>query len=812
MLKWLRKALPQAATTTPEEQAAEQQRRGNALLDEGKLDEAVLCYRSATELSPNAERFVNLGYALMELGRTDEARAALEQSASLDPALFDAAYMLGTLARAEGSGTAAVRHFRQALALQPDSEMVLRDLCLALVQGGDAEGARQTAEQGITRHPQLPDFHFLLGNILAGLKKPEDAVASYRRALALMPDYPEAHCNMALTLQALGRNDEAMASYRQAIAMRPAYSQALCGLAGMLTDTGGYQEAARLCREALAANVDDPEAHNNLGNALLAMGRNEDAASHYRRAIALNEAQAQPHNNLGLALIAMEKPELAVPSIRRALEIDPDYASAHNNLGNALQKINLLEEAVVHYERAVALQPDFAKAHYNYAVALNAQGHHALAVARWRRTLELDPGYLDAWCGILFVLSYSRDCTPQQYLQEARGYGRATLAIAKPYTQWKVRRAPLRADEPLRVGFISGDMRQHPVGFFLEGVVKHIDPARVTLVAYSTNPIEDQVTARIKPHFSAWHLLVGVSDKAAAEKICADGIHILVDLAGLTALNRLPLFAWRAAPVQATWLGFFATTGIPGVDYFVADPTGVPEGHRDDFSETVSYMPYTRLCFTEPQGGDKTRPNELPALANGHITFGCYQNMTKLNDGVLALWARVFKALPTARLRHMSKQMADKASRELLAQRMEQAGIPQDRVQLLESVGREAYFLAHHEVDVMLDTYPYGGGTTTCESLWMGVPTITLAGPTLLSRQGASLLTSAGLADWVAETEDDYVARVVAHCSDLQALATLRSRLREQALASPLFDGKRFAADLEEVFHGMWREKGARPD
>ncbi|RYF31314.1 MAG: hypothetical protein EOO23_02935, partial [Comamonadaceae bacterium] len=283
----------------------------------------------------------------------------------------------------------------------------------------------------------------------------------------------------------------------------------------------------------------------------------------------------------------------------------------------------------------------------------------------------------------------------------------------------------------------------------------------------------------------------------------------LVDLAGHTAHNRLPLFSWRPAPVQATWLGFFASTGVPEIDFVIADETGVPAAHTKNFSEAVRYLPDTRLCFTAPGSDSDIQPGPLPALANGHVTFGCFQNMTKLNDGVLALWGKVFSALPDAKLRLQSKQMGDAALRGEMRDRLARHGIDPSRVMLTGPSSRSVYLAAHQEVDVMLDSFPYGGGTTTCESLWMGVPTITLAGDTMLSRQGASLLTCAGLADWVAGSEENYVERVQAHCADLPRLAALRDGLRAQVLASPLFDAPRFAGHLQDLLQSLWQERGA---
>ena len=282
-------------------------------------------------------------------------------------------------------------------------------------------------------------------------------------------------------------------------------------------------------------------------------------------------------------------------------------------------------------------------------------------------------------------------------------------------------------------------------------------------------------------------------------------MHLLLDLSGHTAANRLPVFAWKPAPVLVSWLGYFATTGLVEMDYLVADRIGVPDAAQGQFSEEIFYLPDTRLCFTAPPAAPS--PNAPPALANGFITFGSFQHMPKINDNVLAAWARILSALPTARLRLQSRSLGLPAVQQQLAQRMARAGLDPARVRMSPPGDRAAYLGAHAEIDVILDTFPYPGGTTTCEALWMGVPTLTLAGDRLLSRQGASMLAVAGLPDWVATSVDDYVAKAIDLSEDVTALARLRGTLRPRVLASPLFDAPRFAAHFADALWKMWQQK-----
>jgi protein O-GlcNAc transferase len=351
---------------------------------------------------------------------------------------------------------------------------------------------------------------------------------------------------------------------------------------------------------------------------------------------------------------------------------------------------------------------------------------------------------------------------------------------------------------------VSGDLYQHVVGFFLEGLLSHLDPARIELIAYPAHHKEDELTARIKPFFSAWKPLVGLSDEDAARLIHADGVHVLLDLSGHTAHNRLPVFAWKPAPVQATWLGLPATTGVAQIDYVLGDPHAIPAEYDSHFTETVWRLPESYLCLTVPASPVKVGP--LPALSAGQVTFGSFNNLTKMNDAVVAVWARILQSVPGSRLLLKTKQLSEPAVCDKTLQRFAACGIAPERLLLSKTVvSRDDHLAAYNKVDIALDTFPYPGVTTSAEALWMGVPVLSLQGDRFLSRTAGSIAHNAGLPDWVAADEDDYVAKAVAFSTDLQRLAKLRAGLRQQVLASPLFDAPRFARNFEDALWGMWQ-------
>ena len=693
--------------------------------------------------------------------------------------------------------------YRKILSAEPNHAAALNFRGLLAYQTGESNLAVELISKALRAMPDYVDAHSNLGVILNDQGKLEEAIASFLRALALKPDYAEVHSNLGNAYKDLGKLDYAVLSFRKAIALKPNSAELYFNLGNVLRDQGKLDEALACFRQALALRPNYVDAYMNLGSILKGQGRLEESVASYRQVLALDQGNAAAYYNLGNVLKIQGKREEAVESYRRSLVLDPDSADAHYNLGNVLRDQGKLEVAVASYRRALALKPDYAEVHNDLGVVFNEQGRLDEAIDSFRQALAVKPDHAIMHSNLLTCLNYLPEKSPFSYLDEARRYGKiAAGKVRVRFSDWNCNARP----ERLRIGMVSGDFRNHPVGYFLENVLVNINPARIDLVAYPTYHLEDDLTERIRSIFAAWKPLVGMNDAAAANLIHTDGPHILLDLSGHTRHNRLPVFAWKPAPVQATWLGYFASTGISEMDYLVADPVSVPASQQEQFTEKVWYLPDTRMCFSIPALSEDLAPGPLPALGSGFITFGCFQHLSKINDEVLTVWSRILKALPQARLRLQTFLLDSLEIQEQLKQRLVLSGIGLQQVRFEKQVSRLDYLKAHAQIDIILDTFPFSGGTTTCEALWMGVPTVTLAGNRMLARQGASLLACAGLTGWIAESDDEYVTKAIAHATDLDNLARLRAGLRQQVLASPLFDGSRFAKNFEAALWGMWRQ------
>jgi protein O-GlcNAc transferase len=424
------------------------------------------------------------------------------------------------------------------------------------------------------------------------------------------------------------------------------------------------------------------------------------------------------------------------------------------------------------------------------------------AVASYHKALAIKPDYADAHSNFIFLYSYILDHPIIDLRDEASRYDKLVSAKARPISNHPNIKNP---DRRLRIGMVSGDFKQHAVGHFLTGVLSEINTEHVELFAYSTSSMEDDLTVKIKTCVYKFQKVVGISDEQLSKDIMEDGIDILIDLSGHTGRNRLPLFAWKPAPIQVTWLGYGGTTGIEAMDYVLCDSLVLPPSDEAHFIEKPWRLPDIWVCFSPPKFDIEV--GTLPALANSHITFGSFNNLTKISDKAVECWARILKAVPDSRLLLKNNQLNDTSIQEATRTRFEAHGINPLRIILKSHViDKKEHFLTYQEMDISLDTFPYSGGTTTIEAIWMGTPVVTLKGDRFISHLGESILHNVELADWIADTTDDYVEKAVASASDLEKLSYLRESLRDQLIISPVCDATRFAGNLEDAFRGMWKE------
>jgi protein O-GlcNAc transferase len=571
-----------------------------------------------------------------------------------------------------------------------------------------------------------------------------------------------------------------------------------------LCDHGRVREGAARFEQAIALDGEYADAYNNLGNALSVLGRMPEAIACYRRALALQPDNATVHNNLGNTLARIGQAEEAVAHYRRALAARPDNAQMHNNLGNTLATLGRVREAIGHYEQAIALKPDDAEVHGNLANALSAFGRADEAFERFERALALTPDNNATYSNLLLVMNASARFDAENVFAAHRRYAeRFETPLVASWPQHANERSP---DRPLRIGYVSSDLRTHSIAWFIEPVLANHDRERFQVYAYHGHEVEDEVSRRLRAYVTEWRTLVGLSDEEVARGIREDGIDILVDLNGHTAMNRLLVFARKPAPVQVTWLGYPNTSGLAAMDYRLTDRFADPEGMTERYhTETLWRLPESFSCYRPPDAAPEV--GALPCVESGAVTFGSFNNRAKIGPEVVALWASVLHGVPGSRLMLKGKGYDDESVQAALREAFRDHGIGSERLQLHGGHDTHAEHLRrYHEIDIALDPFPYNGTTTTCDALWMGVPVVTLEGHAHVSRVGVSLLNHLGLSEWIANSAQGYVEIAARWAADAPRLAALRRQLRARMTGSPLTDARTFTRHLESSYRSMWRQ------
>lgn len=634
----------------------------------------------------------------------------------------------------------------------------LRDALAA----GDMAAAAAHAEAALAETPQDILLRARLGSIQVALGRPDDAVANLRRAVEAAPGQGVLWNEYGVALSAAGADGEAEAALRRALELAP----------------------------------DIPQIHNNHGNALRARGDYDGAVAGYRAALDRNPDYHEARANLGVAFQEAGDAAAAIDCFEAVLTARPEDGATRTHLGTALAARGRLVEAEAAHRKAIELRPDLADAHNNLGIVLKDLGRLDEARASYEAALDLNPNDAGMHSNLLMCLCYDPKVGAAETVAMHRDWAarHAPERPVEPFPEWE--------EGPLRIGYLSPDLRDHSVAFFVDSLFAHHDPDRVAVHCYSDTARPDAVTDRLRAHVPHWRDVFADDDEALYRRIRDDRIQVLVDLAGHTANNRLPVFARRAAPVQATWLGYGMTTGLPQMDYLLSDDWVDPEGEPDAWcTEAIVRLPSGFMCYTPPAEAP------LPARTAGRpVTFGSFNNLSKANDDVVALWARVLDAVPDSRLLLKSRQLGDPQVADAMRAGFETHGVSGDRLQFIgRTETRADHFALYGAVDVALDTFPYNGATTTCEALWMGTPVVSLVGDRHVGRFGVTFLARAGFPGWIAETPDDYVSAAASLAADRPDPVTVRNTVA----GSVLVDGARAARDLEDAFLAVWRRRQA---
>ncbi len=775
--------------------------------------------------------------AAQQRGEVDLASHLFEQVLAGDPTHPDALHFLGLMRHRADKSSAALKMVEESIRAAPKNPHFLSNLGAIYAESGDRENAMRCYRKALSILPSLAEAQNNLGNLYLAANNPASALVCFRKAAACKQGYIEPIRGIGAALRAQGKKTEARQHLEAAIKTNPYDAALLLDMGSMLFEAGEKQAAIDLYKIASASNPGAVTAQMAYANALRDSEQFTEAELAYRQVLALdpnniealcyfadllrrrkmlpeasgilagavNSASDNPitHFFLGAVYLDQEKHAEAAACFQRAIDLNPRWEVAFHNQGTAFALSGDHIKARQAYQNALAISPGYVLPQLGISSSLILEGDIENAIVALRKTIALDPDYYGTYMGLHMALQYSDQTSPQALLD-------AHLAFADRFEGPHISAWPDHSkthtntsDRRLRIGYVSGDFYNHSVAYFIEPILEKHNKEKFEIFCYSNSLMHDAFTDRIQKHADHWAVCAEWTDEELSNRIQADKIDILLDLSGHTAHNRLRTFARKPAPVQATWIGYPGTTGLKAMDYRITDDLLDPVGVTDSsHTEKLFRLDRRPATFRPPVANVPINPL-VPALRSGTFTFASLNSPAKTSRHSILLWARILNALPNTRM--IIGNADAPAYVDRLKQTFAEFGIGEDRLSLHPRVPTDQFLAMHNEIDICLDTFPYNGGTTTTLSIWMGVPTITLAGVTTASRCGTATMSQLGLKDFIAKTDDEYVACAQHFANDLPALSTLRTSMRE-ILETSIYDATLATASLENALLDMWAQ------
>ncbi|MGD0105803.1 MAG: tetratricopeptide repeat protein [Rhodopila sp.] len=743
------------------------------------------------------------GIAMLADGRFQDALVPLRMAMALGDATPSTILNLAIAEDRSGSSDHARRLMRRVAARLPDWDEPVVRLAESLRAAGDYPAAEEAYRQVLSLNPRRIEALIALSGLLLKREKADEARDLLIYCCGIVPDNAEAWNTLGLALRMSGAPSQALSAFVRAQGLSP--DSLDYALNGAHVAQEAREADAELARLSVACDQNPLNLALQVGRGTLLdlMGRRIEAIDVLEAATELAPKAQAPLWHLGrmLARSNANRTRQAEAVLRRVFAMDPDNAEVGNHLATVLIRLHRHAEARSILQDIIDRHGQHSSVMCNLAVAALCLGLQDGAAASALDAIRLDPNAVLPRRTLCNVLPYHADTTGTSLLAAMRECSAVLPRSSQPALANRV-----DPDRPLVVGLLSGSLKSHPVGWLTVAGFETLDAEQFSLICLAQETLpKDPITRRFRAAAREWVEVDSMADAALLEAARSRNIDILIDLGGYGDGGRMIPCANRLAPVQIKWVGMQShSSGLAEMDWFLTDRWETPDGFEPFYSEKLLRLPDGYVCYSPPPHAPDVV--ELPALSNRFITFGCFNNLAKITPRVIETWAAILRQIPTARLILKTHQLSDGPTADGFRAAFTALGIAGDRIELRGSSGHRAFMGQYGHVDIVLDPFPYSGGLTTCEALWMGVPTITLPGEIFASRHSASHMSNAGLSDWVASSTEDYIAQAVARTADVPALAALRARLRDQVRLSPLTDAPRFGRNLGAALRRAWRD------
>ena len=728
----------------------------------------------------------------------------------LDPIIPN---LVGTLYQTSGKGEAAIISFKQAIKLKPDFYQAYYNMGISLKDFERHQDAIDANKRATELNPDYVAAHANMGLSLHALKRFEEAIISFEKSIKLNPNFYHVHENLANTLQEIDRCDEAIISYIKAIKLKPDRDVTHFSLGDALAKVDNHEGAIGSYIKGLNINPDNSRAHLMLGFLLSEQNRTEEAIASFHKSIELEPDYSESHLYLGKQLTKGRRYDEAIACFEKSIKLNSVNDLVYYDLGYALLQADRLHEAHINFEEALKLNPDYSDIHMQMATVFYNLRKYEKAVSSYNKGIKT---YIES-------KDFGRFSQPFFNLSILKGLGSNTEKMAlncqEELTQIYNKQIENCRDfifeeyeskslsKKLRIGMVSGDLFKHPVGFFLKPLMQYLDKEEYEIYIFSSlqvknkyknvdDKLEDDLTQELKSYAHEWFAIADMDNAQAASLIHEKNIDVLIDLSGHTTRNRLPVFSYRPAPVQALWLGFWDSTGLKEIDYIIGDPYLLPEDVNQNFTEKVVHLEDCWICYEPPNIDVSISPT--PAIKNEYITFGCFQKHQKVTKHANMVWSEILKQVPGSKiLFKFNQEVID--TRTMILQDFMDNNIDASRIIFQDPSPREKYFISYNDIDIALDTFPYPGLTVACDTLWMGVPIITKKGNSFLSNLGYTVAMNSDHREFCASDDQEYINKAVLLAQDIKKLNQDRLMRRQKILETNLCNGQLFARSFEKL-------------